>query len=82
MDENEYERSFTSCKVCNWRGKLLQKHLKNQSKCSQQYDMDEVNKFFSERAAKKKKERDKAYKKSQKGRIAEKNLLTSSMSYC
>ena len=46
---------FDSCKVCRWHGKQLQKHLKNNEECRKEYDMEEVNKFFNDRAERKRK---------------------------
>ena len=58
MDSNQ----FVICKVCNWNGKQLQRHLRNNGKCQQEYDMEEVTKYFKEMAATQKNERNKKYK--------------------
>ena len=62
---------FTKCKVCNWTGKQLQRHLNNNTSCRSKYDMDEVNAYFANVASKKKKERNRLYYDKNREKLAD-----------
>ena len=55
LDPEHEDSLLDSCKVCKWNGQQLQKHLRNNKTCSENYDTIEINNFFKIRAKNKRK---------------------------